>query len=131
MKTFKPFRFAFAAVATVALALAAGPALAHAKLLSELPAADGAASAPLSTTLTDVRLAFSESLNLAFSKLVVTDGAGAKVALGALSLDPKDDKVLIAPLTATLPVGEYKVDWTAVSNDGHKTTGTYAFKVAK
>jgi methionine-rich copper-binding protein CopC len=129
---FKPFRTAFLVVATAALALAAGPAFAHAKLLSEVPAAvDAATPAPTPAPLTELRLVFSESLNLAFSKLKLTDAAGKEVTLGALALDPKDDKTLLAPLTGTLPVGDYTVDWTAVSADGHKTTGTYTFKVAQ
>lgn len=128
----KPFRTAFLVVATAALALAAGPAFAHAKLLSEVPAAvDAATPAPAPVSLTELRLVFSEQLNLAFSKLKLTDAAGKEVALGALALDPQDDKTLLAPLTGTLPVGDYTVDWTAVSADGHKTTGTYTFKVAQ
>lgn len=129
---FKPFRTAFLVVATAALALAAGPAFAHAKLLSEVPAAvDAATPAPAPAPLTELRLVFSEQLNLAFSKLKLTDAAGKEVALGALALDPKDDKTLLAPLTGALPAGDYTVDWTAVSADGHKTTGTYTFKVAQ
>ena len=128
----KPFRTVFLVVATAALALAAGPAFAHAKLLSEVPAAvDTATPALAPAPLTELRLVFSEQLNLAFSKLKLTDAAGKEVALGALALDPKDDKTLLAPLTGTLPVGDYTVDWTAVSADGHKTTGTYTFKVAQ
>ena len=129
---FKPFRTAFLVVATAALALAAGPAFAHAKLLSEVPAAvDAATPAPTPAPLTELRLVFSESLNLAFSKLKLTDAAGKEVTLGALALDPKDDKTLLAPLTGALPVGDYTVVWSAVSADGHKTTGTYTFKVAQ
>jgi hypothetical protein len=125
----KPFRFAFAVAATAVLALAAGPAFAHAKLLSEVPAADGAnAVQPASTPLTDLRLSFSEALNLAFCKLAVTDSAGKAVVLGALALDAQDDRVLLAPLAGPLAAGDYKVDWTVVSNDGHKSNGSYTFK---
>lgn len=132
MSPLKPLRLAFAVAATAVLALAAGPAFAHAKLLSEVPAAeDATAPPPAPAPLTDLRLNFSEALNLAFSKLTLTDGMGMAIALGPLALDPKDDKVLVAPLTAPLAAGEYKVEWTAVSNDGHKSTGTYAFKLAQ
>ena len=128
----RPFRTAFLLVATGALALAAGPAFAHAKLLSEVPAAvDATTPQPTPQPLTELRLVFSESLNLAFSKLKLSDASGNEVALGPLALDPKDDKTLLAPLTATLPVGDYTVDWTGVSADGHKMTGTYKIKVAQ
>jgi len=127
MKTLGPLRFAFSVAGAAALMLAAGPAFAHAKLLSEVPAAeDSTAAQP--APLTEIRLVFSETLNLAFSKVLVTDSSGKEVALGASALDPNDSKVLVVPLTATLPAGEYKVDWTAVSDDGHKSTGAYVFK---
>jgi len=127
MKTLGPLRFAFGVAGAAALMLAAGPAFAHAKLLSEVPSAeDSTAAQP--APLTEIRLVFSETLNLAFSKVLVTDSSGKEVALGAAALDPNDSKVLVVPLTATLPAGEYKVDWTAVSDDGHKSTGAYVFK---
>jgi len=132
MSELRAFRGAFVTLATVALAIAAGPAFAHAKLISEVPAAEDAA-APQATPapLREISLVFSEALNLAFSKLSVTDGMGMAVALGAVALDPQDNRVLVAPLTTALAAGEYKVDWTAVSDDGHKTTGTYTFKVVQ
>ena len=49
----------------------------------------------------------------------------------AVALDPKDPKVIVVTLAAPLAKGEYEVDWTAVSNDGHKTTGTYKVNVAQ
>jgi hypothetical protein len=124
MTTFKPLRFAFVLAGTVVLALAAGPAFAHAELLSEVPAAESVAESPLK----DLRLSFSEALNLPFCKLSLTDSTGNAITVGELALDAQDDKVLVAPLSDTLPAGTYKVDWTAVSNDGHKSTGTYTFK---
>jgi methionine-rich copper-binding protein CopC len=132
MKIRNPFRFAFFIVATAALALASGPALAHAKLLSEVPpAADAAAPQAAPAPFTEIRLSFSEGLILTFSKLTVTALDGKDVPLGALALDPEDKAELVAPLTGPLPVGEYMVDWTAVSDDGHKSAGTYTFKVAQ
>lgn len=128
MRRMTPFRFAFAFAATTVLALAAGPALAHAKLLSEVPTAESdPAAQPAPQPLTDLRLSFSEALNLAFCKLSVTDRTGKAVSLGALALD-QDNKVLIAPLGGPLPVGDYTVDWTVVSDDGHKSSGSYTFK---
>ena len=45
------------------------------------------------------------------------------------TLDPKDNKVLLVPLSAPLTAGTYTVAWHALSSDGHKTTGTYSFIV--
>jgi len=130
--TLKPLRVAFLCCATLALGLAAGPAFAHAHLLSEVPAAEdatAAATAPVGP-VTEFRLSFSEGLNLAFSKAKVTDAAG-KAVEGSAALDPKDGKVLVVTFKSALPAGEYTVDWTAVAADGHKTAGTYKVKVAQ
>lgn len=106
-----------------ALALVASPAFAHAHLLSEIPAANVAVAAP--TTLT---LSFSEGLVLKFSGVTITGPSGA-VTIDGASLDPKDDKVLLVTLKSALPAGAYTVTWHALSTDGHKTDGSYAFTV--
>lgn len=132
MRVPKSLRFGFAVCATLALAVAAGPAFAHAKLLSEAPAAEDATGAqPAAAPVTELRLGFSESLNAAFSKVAVTDAAGNAVAAQGVGLDANDDKVLVVTFAAPLPAGEYTVDWTAVAGDGHKTTGTYKVNVAQ
>jgi len=128
----KPLRAGFVTVATIALLLAAGPAFAHAHLLSEDPAAaDKADASAPSAPVTELRLTFSEELNAAFSKVQLKDSMGMAVDGTAVALDPKDPKVIVVTLAAPLAKGEYEVDWTAVSNDGHKTTGTYKVNVAQ
>jgi copper resistance protein C len=125
MSVLKPLRIAFMLCATAALALAAGPAFAHAKLLSEVPAAaDAAAAAPVS----ELRLTFSEGVNLAFSKVAIVDAAG-QATTGTLALDGADNKVLVVTLATPLAAGAYTVDWTAVSDDGHKMKGTYTLNL--
>lgn len=129
MSILNPLRFAFMACATAALAMAAGPAFAHAKLLSEVPAAVDAADAAAATVpVSELRLTFSEALNVAFSKVEVVDGAG-QAAAGVVALDPADNKVLVVTLAAPLAAGDYTVNWTAVSDDGHKVTGTYTLNL--
>jgi len=125
-------RLAFVGCATAALMLAAGPAFAHAKLLSEVPPAGDAGAASTNTApVTELRLAFSEALNGAFSKVAVTDATGAAVAGATVALDPEDDTILVVTFASALAKGEYLVDWTAVANDGHKTNGTYKVNVAQ
>lgn len=125
----KAFRFAFMACATLALAVAAGPAFAHAKLLSEVPAAaDAADAAATAAPVSELRLSFSEALNVAFSKVEIVDAAGQATA-GAVALDAADNKVLVVTLAAPLTAGAYTVNWTAVSDDGHKMMGTYTLNV--
>ena len=129
MNILKPLRIAFMACATAALAVAAGPAFAHAKLLSEVPAAADAADAAAATApVGELRLTFSESLNVAFSKVEVLDGTG-QTTVGTVALDASDNKVLVVTLATPLVAGDYTVNWTAVSDDGHKMTGTYALNL--
>ena len=80
--------------------------------------------------MTELRLSFSEGLNAAFSKAQVKDAMGMAID-GKLTLDPKDDKILVVTFAAPLAKGEYTVDWTAVAGDGHKTNGTYKVSVAQ
>ena len=126
----RPLRLAYLACATAALALAAGPAFAHAKLLSEVPAAADAAAvtAAAAAPVTELRLTFSEALNAAFSKVAVVDTAGA-VHKASIGLDAADAKVLVVSFAAPLAAGEYTVNWTAVSDDGHKVAGSYKLNV--
>lgn len=109
-------------LATV-MALLATPAFAHAHLVSVVPANGATVTAPASLVLT-----FSEGLVANFTGIVVT-GPGGVAAIAASSLDPQDDKVLDVTLTAPLAAGSYSVAWHALSTDGHKTEGTYAFTV--
>jgi methionine-rich copper-binding protein CopC len=111
-------------ILSAALVLAAAsPAFAHAHLLQSDPAASASAASPKELTLD-----FSEGLEIAFSGVTLTGPSGA-VTTGAATLDPKDNKVLLVPLSAPLTAGTYTVAWHALSSDGHKTTGTYSFIV--
>lgn len=112
-------------VAALVMALVAtAPAFAHAHLLSSSPADKTVVTAP--TILT---LKFSEAVSLKFSGVKVTGPGATPVQLGSESLDPKDGAELTVPLVGALAPGLYSVSWHALSTDGHKTTGTYAFTV--
>ena len=111
-------------ITTALLALLATPAFAHAHLAKADPA-DGAVVTPGPSSLT---LSFTEGLSLTFSGVTLTGPAGA-VPLQPATLAPGDGTVLLVPLATALPSGAYAVDWRALSTDGHKTTGHYAFTV--
>ncbi|SDR29616.1 hypothetical protein SAMN05519103_01806 [Rhizobiales bacterium GAS113] len=99
------------------------PAFAQANLVSATPAVNGMAMpAP-----TELRLKFSEGIELKFTKVKVTGPGKKAIETGPAKLDPSDNTLLIVPLTAPLPDGIYTVDWQAVSIDGHKTKGSYGF----
>ncbi len=101
-----------------------GPALAHAHLKSATPPAGGTVTAAPS----ELDLTFSEELNLKFSGVKVTGPDKAAVPTGeAMLMD--GDTTLMVPLSGSLGAGTYKVDWHALSEDGHKTQGSYTFTV--
>ncbi len=100
------------------------PAFAHAHLVSATPAV-GAMAMPAPKEL---RLTFSEGLDLKESSVKVSTPDKTEVKTGPLALDPKDNKVLIVPLTTTLPDNNYTVDWKVKSTDGHTTSGNYTFE---
>jgi methionine-rich copper-binding protein CopC len=72
-----------------------------------------------------VQLWMTEDLEPAFTKIKVLDANGAEV-------DKKDAKISGSTMTVSLPnlpPGNYKVAWTAVAIDTHRTTGTFTFTV--
>jgi methionine-rich copper-binding protein CopC len=112
--------FSFAGVATLAIA---GQALAHAHLKSSVPADKASVASP-----SELDLTFSEGVNLKFSGIKVTGPKKEEVKLGnAMLMD--SDTTLMVPVSDTLEPGTYKVEWHALSNDGHKTNGSYNFTV--
>ncbi|HEX4768805.1 MAG TPA: copper homeostasis periplasmic binding protein CopC [Lichenihabitans sp.] len=115
-----PFLSSAVFIGIVALAT---PALAHAHLLRAVPAAGSTVKA----SPTELRLKFSEGLELAFSGVTVTGSDHAAIKIGAPSLDPADPAVLVVPLPGDLKPGRYAVDWHATATDTHKTKGRYDF----
>ncbi len=114
--------------AAVALgALCAGPAaaVAHPLLVTSAPA-PGSIVPGVPSTLT---LAFSES-SVPRGSAVTVDGPGSRrVALGRLK-SSGGGKQLAATLPKQLASGVYFVHWVALGNDGHTTSGSFAFGIA-
>ena len=86
-------------------------------------------NAVLGSSPTEIRITFSEDLVAAFSGLDLKDSTGKTVALGPAAVDPKDSKVLAAPVKATLGAGTYTVSWHAVGDDTHHVSGHYTFQI--
>jgi methionine-rich copper-binding protein CopC len=108
--------------AILALGLTAG-AEAHAKLVKSDPPAGGVAKDKKTLELT-----FNETISGKLSGAEIKDAAGKKVA--ATSMVDQGEKGLMVMAKAPLASGAYKVTWHAVaSDDGHRTTGSLAFKV--
>jgi len=109
-----------AAAALLAMACA-GPAAAHAKLVASNPAASATVTAPK-----QIVLRFNEKLQAKFSGFDLSvGGAKAPVQTSVAS----DGVTLIGAPARPLAAGAYKVDWHAVTADGHRMQGSYAFTV--
>ncbi len=109
----------------IGLVLAATAAIAHPKLTSSTPAADGMER----TVPREIRLNFSEGVIAKFSGLELQDEGGKSVATGSPAVNPTDKKQLVVPLNAPLTAGKYRVLWHAVSEDTHRVKGEYTFTV--
>jgi copper transport protein len=113
-----------AALAAVLLLASAGPARAHAGLLSSAPAAgDTLRQAP-----SRLLLRFSEPVEASSSGLVLLGWNGRAVTL-APERDPRDVAALQAALPPLEP-GGYRVQWRTLSADGHPVDGSFVFFVA-
>ncbi|ABO56344.1 copper homeostasis periplasmic binding protein CopC [Burkholderia vietnamiensis] len=89
---------------------------------------DPAADATLASAPHEVAIDFSETLEPAFSSIVVTDSHGQSVADGKSTVDAGNRKRMHVAL-ASLAAGTYTVAWVAVASDGHRTQGRYTFTV--
>lgn len=107
---------------SLAMAHSVSPALAHAQLVTALPAPDGV----IATSPTEVRLSFSEEIEPRFSGFEVFDSDGRGLSAGEITVD---GKAMAAPLSETPAPGEYRVDWHVLSADGHSIEGSYTFEV--
>lgn len=105
-----------------AVTLAAGPAAAHARLVSATPAPNATVAATRTVSLT-----FSERTVPAFSGFDVVNAAGEKIAVETSVAG--DGKTLTGTLARPLAAGTYRVDWRIASSDGHRMTGSYTFTV--
>ncbi|REF27917.1 hypothetical protein BDD26_2748 [Xenorhabdus cabanillasii] len=100
-------------------------ALAHAHLKDQTPAENTTVeAAPQAITLS-----FSERIELGFSKVKLIGPEKKEIKTGKLALDPATKTQLILPVEDKLAAGEYRVDWSVLSVDGHKTKGVYNFTV--
>jgi methionine-rich copper-binding protein CopC len=111
----------------VALALW-GDALAraHAQLRSSSPAV----GSRVQTAPAEVVVNFSDSLEGAFSTLIVRDAAGKRIDKADSHIDQSDKTTMRVSLPPLEP-GTYTVDWRAVSTDTHRVNGSFTFRVGQ
>lgn len=102
------------------------PANAHADLVATVPSQKDVIATPPE----ELRLTFTESVELAFSDVSIAGADETEIGIGELSLDPQDNMTIIVPIEAELSSGTYMVMWVVVSADGHKIEGSYEMVIA-
>lgn len=100
-------------------------ALAHGMLQKATPG-DGD---QLTTAPRELRLTFTEDVELAFARLALK-GPGGPVALAPPALASDSARVLVGRIQGGLIAGTYTVTWQVAGADGHPVRGTYSFTIA-
>lgn len=116
-----------AAIAGLALGwllVLAAPAWAHAELTGSTPAN----GQRLAVAPPEIRLHFTERVNLVRDGIRLLDASGAAVGTGPVRLGATADEVLL-PVPGQLPDGVYTVTWRVVSGDSHPIHGAFVFSV--
>ena len=111
-------RMSFTAAVLAAAAISPASALAHAEVTGRTPAPDSSL-----TSVKSVRLTFSEGV--VTGRLSLTR-AGKSAGKGMLV---SHNKALSASFSKKLAKGIYTVNWSALSDDGHRQSGSWTFTV--
>ncbi len=84
--------------------------------------------ATINTPPTQVRIWFDGALEPVFSTICVQDAGGQQVDKVDGHVDDSDPTLLEVGLTPLSP-GTYRVIWSVVARDGHRTEGDYTFAI--
>lgn len=76
-----------------------------------------------------VRIWFDGGIEPVFSTIRVENASGQRVDNGDGHVDAKDNTLLETTLRTGLGGGKYRVFWSVVARDGHRTEGDYPFRV--
>ncbi len=112
-------------LAAAVLVAPAGAAFAHARLVK----ADPAVGSTVRVAPTQLRLRFNEPIRPNASGVRLSGPDGKAVVLSPLTKDPRDPAAVTVPAPPNLAPGRYKVEWRALSPDGHHTQGDYGFTI--
>jgi copper transport protein len=100
--------------------------LAHLRLRASAPRD----SAELASVPREIRLSFTQPVQLAFTRIELLDPSGRPVELGPLATLPDSAGVVVAEIRGTFVVpGAYTVSWQAAGPDGHPISGRFTFVV--
>ena len=75
----------------------------------------------------EIRIQFTQPIEVAFSHLSLFKDDGQKIDLSDATIDASDQTQLRAIVKGTLLPGSYEVRWDVLSVDTHKTNGHFPF----
>ena len=75
-----------------------------------------------------VRIWFDGEIEPVFSTMRVENDLRQRVDKGDAQVNPQDNRVLEVTV-APLPPGTYRVYWSVIARDGHRTEGDFRFRV--
>ncbi|HZC72722.1 MAG TPA: copper resistance protein CopC [Jatrophihabitans sp.] len=113
------------------IGLAAAPASAHAYLTSSTPADGATLTAPPAT----IRLAFSESVEVTATRIVITEQDGREFHVRSLRIvtgESTEDPSVVTGRVPALRRGPYHLAWQTLSSDDlHRTSGVLTFGIRR
>ena len=112
------------ALAAIAALVVATPLSAHAELQRSTPAARASVAAPRTVSVT-----FDDALVRQFSKLELVMPGHNNMRVQLRTTFSRDGKTMIGTPQARLAKGDYRLDWTAATPDGHREKVHMPFKV--
>lgn len=125
MSAGNPSRVGWAlAVAAVTLLLLSSRVFAHAYVQESSPAE----GATLAQPPAEIRIRYTEAIEVRFSKVSLLNGFGEPV--GGTSQGAEGDRMLVLALPP-LEQGAYTAQWQVLAKDGHVTEGTIRFSVGE
>lgn len=104
--------------------LVAHSAFAHAVLKESSPAAGATLASPPG----EIRLRFNEALDAPFSRVTLLDRQGRAVSTAPATVAPDQPETMLLAVPALLS-GSYRVQWSTMTHDGHRTKGQFGFQV--
>ena len=107
----------------VGLAVVATPAAAHVRVKSTSPPRGGTAS----TSIGSVTVTFTGAIRR--GTLRVVRRGGRVVSVGSGGRDPRRISRLRVSLRSGLKAGRYRARWTCVAADGHRSDGSFRFRL--
>jgi methionine-rich copper-binding protein CopC len=96
----------------------------------QLERSDPAKDATVTTSPDQISLWFNQSPQIRGTSVRVVPAGGDPLPTGEAKLAGDDGKLVVAPVTGSIPDGDYTVMWRAMASDGHVVRGEFGFKVA-